>query len=295
MRPALATTLAVLCLIVIAPAAGRASPVAMLVSGEIMRVDSGGGTASLLAGSGDWVSLAYSGPDRLLAARQAEQSCDVVDPSSGQTVAVGVDIVAQTDRYQGACQLTSDPAGGLYLEADNGTLGSATTFRLDIAASSVPWSFYGYGASAAADGSLVTIQHRYFAKGGSYEQPWIRTPAGASRALVRVRSARRGLQYQSIAISRDGRQVAGIRWAGSRRPRTSLVLMSASGRNARVLWRRPSTRPLTTVEWLPDGSGLLVGVSDSRQADSYAIYRVSADGRSRVRLATGVSAFAVGG
>lgn len=274
-----------------APAA-LASQVAVVTASGISVADTPAGEPRTVA-SGEWVDVAYAADGRLLATRTAsEEGCELVDLAGNTVVAAASGVLPQIDRSQGLCEVASAPAGGILFGADNLTASSSSTYHLDLAQGTATLVLYGYGASQASTGATVAIQHRYFRHGGSYEQPWLLPgPGKRPRPLSAAPKSGSGQSYSCVAISRDGRAVAATRSRGTRRPRDELVSGSSAAGLTKVQWRLSPQRRLGQVEFLPDGSGLLVSVATSSK--SGVLYRTDRSGNHRTRWLGGVRAFAV--
>ena len=276
----------------VAPASAPAASVAVVTAAGISVVGTDGARTAV-AGPDDWYNVAYSGDGRLFATRSNGQGCDLVDTATGDVVITGEQAISQIDRSQGLCRLSSDPAGGLLFGADNGSAGSTATFRLDLRDNSITRAASGYAASASTDGTIVTVRHRYFRTSGSYEQPWLRTPGGASRPLAPAppSSLRSGMTFQAVAISRDGRRVAATGVELAHRFRPALVFGPASGRLKTVAWRLLPGRSFAGVSWL-SGDTVVAGVLSSTSARSYTLHTLRLATHRRSQLVSGVTAFA---
>lgn len=275
-----------------APVPGAlAGQVAVVTAEGISVAETPAGPAQMVA-PGAWVDVAYTTDGRLLATRAlGDDGCELVDPTDNALLATSSRVLPQIDRSQGLCEIASAPTGGVLFEADNLTAGSSSTFHLDLAQGTASLLLYGYSASQAATGATVTIQHRYFRNGGSYEQPWLLPGAGQrARPLTRAPKPRSSQAYHAVAISRDGRDVAAARSAGKRGARDELLVGSTSGALGKVRWRLPARQRLGQMEFLPDGTGLLVIVAAS---SSRVLYQTDLAGAARTRWVSGVQAFAV--
>jgi hypothetical protein len=278
------------------PAAGAAAtPIAILTDAGIGTLDDSGHTVTPLVAGAGWQGLAYSADGMLFATRDAgsESGCELVEIPSGTVVARSDDVLAATERDMGLCEIATDPRDGLLFGASNGTAGSLSSWRLDLATLGVTEAIPGYEASAALDGTVVAVEHRYWKGGGSYEQPWIAFPGGRARALAKAppRLGRLGRQFTATAISRDAAVVAGTAIAGA--GHGALYLTSPTRRFGSPAWTLTGKRQFAGVQWLPDRSGLIVGVLSSYSSRSFALYRTDARGGHRTRLLDRVQAFAV--
>jgi hypothetical protein len=275
-----------------------ATPVAVLSDAGIVAISSAGGAATSVAGPDAWQGLAYSGDGTLLATRsdEAENGCDLVNPVSGVVLATPDDVLSVADRSQGLCEISTDPAGGILFEADNGTAGSTASYRLGLGDLAVTPALSGYAASAASDGTVVAVQHRYWTAGGSYEQPWLMTASGRARALATApKRLGAGLEFTATVISRDGRTVAATAIQGARRYHGVLYAAGAAGRFTTPIWSLSIRKLFVGVQWLPDSDpGLMVGVAASSSASDFALYRTDTRAGHRQRLLDHVRAFAVG-
>ena len=250
------------------------------------------GSRAAIAGPDEWYDIAY-GDGRLFATRSTGDGCDLVDTATGDVVMTGADAIARIDRSQGFCELGSAPGGGLLFGADNGSLASTATYHLDLDTYQITLVAPGYGASAAINGSIVALVHRYFARGGSYEQPWLLTAQGTRRSLARAPSPRSGPQFGSVAISRNGGRVAATSTNGVKRPRGALVFGSARGRLTSVAWRLQPGRVFAGVSW-SGGDTVVAGVLTSYRAETFSLYSVRLANRKRSLITSGVKAFATG-
>jgi hypothetical protein len=215
---------------------------------------------------------------------QEAGSCDLYAGSTDKVVLSWQDVSVPVDRLRGLCEISSDGAGGVLFEADDGTIASNVVWDFSPGTQRVSFVADGLSPTAAEGGTpTATMYHGYYAAGGSYDIPYAGPLGGPQRPLVAVPAQAAEEDWEAPALSWNGRLFAAELFKGQS---VSVVLAHLSSPSDSVtgaittLWRLPADWYVGQLFFGADG--VLYGVVDNSRLGlgpaASSLYRIALSG-----------------
>lgn len=257
-----------------------------------------GAAPRLVDGTGRAVDIAYASDGTLYVSRPeaGTQGCVLYRAGDATPIVGFSQLAGQLNTATGLCTIERDPRGGLYVEADDDTLGSEQVFRLDSTGGTVIRAARGAEPAASPNGRrLLVVQQRFFTEGGSFETLALGTPGrlGSFRRIVpRPRSESVGASWAAPAFAPSGNRISAVRqpFASAPDPRNQLVVGPPGGR-LRPVWRAGPQQEIVQTAWLsPD---TVLAVVAGRAASRARVTAVDLETRRSRVVLRGVSTIAV--
>jgi hypothetical protein len=215
---------------------------------------------------------------------QGAASCDLYSGSTDKLVLSWQDVSVPVDRLRGLCRISTDGAGGVLFEADDGTVASIAVWDFNPGTRQVNIVADGFSPTAAEGGTpTATVYHGYYAAGGSYDIPYAGPLGGPQHPLAAVPARAAEVDWEAPALSWNGRLFAA---QFSKRQSVSVVLAHLSSPSDSVtgaittLWRLPADCYVGQLFFGADG--VLYGVVDNSRLglvpDASSLYRIALSG-----------------
>jgi hypothetical protein len=186
------------------------------------------------------------------------------------------------------CELHQDPAGGVLVSACAGSLGSETSWSVNVVSKRA--SLLGYGYAAASDGHHVAlVQHTYFPPPGLGSAELLAAGRRADhRSLHLIVPLSDRYAYTDPALSLKGERFAAVRTSSV----NSSLVVGRLGGQLRPLRRFSNDTSIYDLQWLDSGTDL-VWLGGRGLGPSGTLSLIDRrNGRERT-LATAVTSFAV--
>ncbi len=181
------------------------------------------------------------------------------------------------------CQLHGNPAGGVLISAGFETLGSETSWSMNIVSGQA--TPLGYGYAATSDGHRVAlVQHTYFPRPefGSAEL-LAAGRVGLPDTLRRIVPMSERFEYAAPALSPGGERLAAFR--------DSTLIIGRLGHALRAVHHLPRASVPYDVQWLDSGSAL-IALAGREGGPSGTLSLIDPNDGHQQSLATGVTSFA---